>query len=174
MFMFEFFNRRHSISPPPPEAIEDQRTREVSAHLDAICDFIRIFPEQQICHVLASCEDGKMNFHNYCNCLLGVFSSSVIHQCCGQDPRRNDHHYHVLTSQYGRLALEAEYAYEGLGKQVPGSPGDPGVREEQQRLRDVYLRDLLRGELKRRERARATQQAQEQIASDAPFAPLLS
>jgi hypothetical protein len=147
-----FRSLRPQPSPQPPSnpvanSVEEARSAEVSRHIDTLTRFIERYSDQKLCDVLAFCEDGRMNYRLFCNCLLGVFSSSVLHvQACTHDTDP-PHHYHRLKL-LDPLAAPAESAYHWLGEQ-----GEDRSLEQQHR-RDCYLMEVLRMELTRRGRLR--------------------
>jgi len=58
-------------------ARSESLTLEVATQL--IQDFVSKFSDQKLHDVFAFCQDGRMEFSSYCECLLGVFSSDVLH-----------------------------------------------------------------------------------------------
>lgn len=115
--------------------------------IDCITSFIHPHSEQKLCDVLAFCEDGRMNSRNGCRCLLGVFSSAVLHDHC-LHPLHVPGHYYTLKETRG--ASTAEAAYIRLGAEAE----ELMFRAEGQKLRDHHFLKILRAELARRENER--------------------
>ena len=108
-----------------------------------VAAYIKPWSTDKICQVIAFCEDGKMDAFHTCSCLIGVDSSSVLHESedeCAEGP-----HYR-LRRWYYEPAVEAEFAYIKFGDQ---------------RTRDRELIAILRDELAARESVLALQQVQQ-------------
>lgn len=139
--MLQYFRNLFS-RPQEAGPIVVPESRAITAHIIAITRFIRRFPDQKLFDVLAFCQDGRMDYCMHCRCLLGVFSSPVLHTACNRsvlDPR---HHYHLFRQDIE--AKKAEAAYRDLGE-CDGRESFDG-----QWRRDVYLQEILRVELRDR------------------------
>jgi hypothetical protein len=146
MFLSRLFSRRTipgpAVAPMLPEPpTPPARSFHTPVELNLMSDitrFIGRYPDEQLCWVLAFCEDGHMDYHDGGRCLLAVFS--VSSEIAVAYRRTN---YHMFSDD--RVAKEAERAYFRLGY----APGD-----EQQSRRDRYLLEVLRAELERRDKHR--------------------
>lgn len=108
------------------------RLSEISASRAVIASFLQTQSEQKLVDVLAFSEDGGMDFWSPCCCLVGVFSTAVLHHCCCEDR-------HYLRAKREDPEIEKlEMAYFRLG--AGGG----------QRQRDRHLAECLRAELDRR------------------------
>jgi hypothetical protein len=118
--------------------------------------FVKHWPEQKLHDVYAFCQDGRMDFYNPCRCLLGVFGSKTLHECCILDGTPD--HYLVLWSIPGMA--EIERAYQILGLDTVGGFS--------QKLRDKRLLDILAIEMPRRARIEWSADLNQEIPARAP------
>lgn len=111
----------------------------------AIRSFIRGWSDQKVAEVYAFNRDRKMRFEDSCGCIRGVTLSDVLHDgnsVCNMD------HYDATRAIVG--ASEAECGYGVLGRhRVPAWLDNFGARR-------IRLSAILRAELRRRDRLRAT------------------
>ncbi len=103
--------------------------------------WLKEWPDQKLYDVYAFAQDGKMNYHDGCSCILGVYSSKVLHQSSDFTERgtciEQSDHYGMLKSQPGMARIE--FAYRMLG----------GL-EDLQLERDARLLEILGAEMARR------------------------
>lgn len=111
-----------------------------------ITKFIQRHEDQKLCDVLAFCEDGHMRYSNMCCCLLGVFSSEVLHTGASLWQPCDREHYHRYAND--PVAKAAEFAYYELG--LVFLHNNRCIAEDDQSVRNSYLQEVLRDELERR------------------------
>jgi hypothetical protein len=167
--MLQIFKRLFSKPRVADEAVRSVPPAVLNA-IDQVTRFIQQFPTDQLCQVLAFCEDGKMDYHDSCECLRGVFGALHIgmplHKAAalrqGRGFAQHVSHYSIFSDS---IALQAEKGYFALGFRE-GFPF-PGPGFESQTLRDHYLQEILRLELRGRD------SKHEQVQGNPPFARIL-
>lgn len=124
------------------------------------------FTDEKLASVYAFNRDGKMEFYNTCSCLMGVtLSDHLHHKKCPDSIDRNGFKGHYRKAQILPLANAAEIAYGQLGYPLGSSYKnedklDLGLR------RRLRLSAILRAEMRRRDRIRASKMVESQDAAE--------
>lgn len=129
--------------------------------------YISGWSDQKLAEVLAFAEDGKMDYHNECCCLLGVASSDNLHQSatvCGSflGTLRNSHYGHehcrvvAITGGDINQRSKQDWAYSILGIPIwmlvcRGIGPFFGTDESRQKRRDQQLTIIIRSIMAERE-----------------------
>lgn len=120
-----------------------------------IREYIRnYFDDQRLAQVYAFNRDGKMEFYSRCGCLLGVTLCTTLHyKACDEDRMLSTNHYfHARNDLKG--AKLAEMAYGDLCSDYSYPYG--------KLLRQQRLSAILRAEMRRRDRIRASKMVESQ------------
>ena len=132
--------------------------REFRQIKQTIRAWVRKFDDERLAAVYAFNADGHMQFGNSCSCLLGVTLAKILHTCVpvvlvttgngSLVPPHGCLHYQEAFHMEG--GGEAECAYRALSFRVRFTHRGGDL------LRQRRLSPILRAEMRRRERVRAT------------------
>lgn len=146
---------------------------ELSNAIETVRDYVTSWSTQKLCGVLAFCEDGKMQFNNSCCCLLGVASSTNLHQNCFSDGylpglfEVMDMHY--MQEKILPGAETAERAYLWMGYYMPDGRRAMNTLDLQgnQKYRDHHFAAMILDLLAERE-------PESEVAVDEAIAPVVN
>lgn len=101
--------------------------------------FVGTWPTQKLHDVYAFCEDGHMHFMDACSCILGAYSSRILHtgSVFRQDhdmPCFEGQHYEQTRALPGMIRVE--FAYRSLG-----------AKQDSQKVRDSRFLQILKAEM---------------------------
>lgn len=156
--MFQWLRKLFSTSPEGPVDCERPICRvniEVAERL--IGSFLAAQSDQKLHDVYAFCEDGKMDYDDPCQCILGVFSSECLHM----DVICDSEHYYAIRELPGLGSVEVAYFDLGYDDSV-----------DLQSVRDQRFLKLLRAEIDRRDAARELGKFTTTSTTESPAVPV--
>ncbi len=113
------------------------------------------YTDEKLASVYAFNQDKNMEFMNCCSCLMGVTLSGGLHTTCGDRLTITGNLSHYRRAQALPFAWEAECGYARLGYKL-GSVY--GLKDwDLTTLRRIRLSAILRAEIRRRDRIKASQ-----------------
>lgn len=125
---------------------------ELKRNKQEIRNWIKQWDDQRLAHVYCHNRDGKMRLMDPCGCILGVTLAGTVHARweseCGHK------HYEQAKNLPGADAVEN--AYQDLASVAGVSQGDI--------FRCLRMSPILRAELRRRDRIRASKMVESQDA----------
>ena len=139
-------------------------TEELKWAKQGIREWIGEFSDQRLAEVYAFNADGKMRYNDGCACLMGVTLAQRLHvcmanSCCPESDFGLCTHYGAASHMYG--ASFAETAYYALGHgDYRGCKPKPYMNKH---LRQRRLSPILRAEMRRRDRTKATHLYQQKL-----------
>ncbi len=115
------------------------------------------YTDEKLASVYAFNQDKNMEFMNCCSCLMGVTLSDELHTRCNEriSDLSNSKFSHYRKAQLLPFAWEAECSYARMGYKLGSVYGL--MQWDLTTLRRIRLSAILRAEIRRRDRIKASQ-----------------